>query len=107
MQRDIQSGKFRKVGVNRHRIDEEEREVEFHSYQEEDAQAQIESLKQIRRERDQSKADLALTRVKDDAQAGLNVMPAIMEAVKAYATVGEITSRLVEVYGCYQEPIRF
>ncbi|MEE1540291.1 MAG: methylmalonyl-CoA mutase family protein, partial [Arenicellales bacterium] len=107
MQRDIQSGKFRKVGVNRHRIDEEEREVEFHSYQEEDAQAQIESLKQIRRERDQSKADLALTRVKDDAQAGLNVMPAIMEAVKAYATVGEITTRLVEVYGCYQEPIRF
>ena len=107
MQRDIQSGKFRKVGVNRHRIDEEEREVEFHSYQEEDAQAQIESLKQIRRERNQSKADLGLTRVKDDAQAGLNVMPAIMEAVKAYATVGEITSRLVEVYGCYQEPIRF
>lgn len=34
-------------------------------------------------------------------------MPAIVEAVKAYATVGEITKKLVEVYGVYQEPIRF
>ena len=34
-------------------------------------------------------------------------MPAIMEAVKAYASVGEITNELVQVYGRYQEPVRF
>ncbi len=34
-------------------------------------------------------------------------MPAIVEAVKAYASVGEITNRLVGVFGRYREPIRF
>jgi methylmalonyl-CoA mutase N-terminal domain/subunit len=42
-----------------------------------------------------------------DAKSGANVMPAIMAAVKAYATVGEMNAALVEVYGRYQEPIRF
>jgi len=49
----------------------------------------------------------ALERIKADAGADRNVMPAIVEAVKAYATVGEINEKLVEVYGRYQEPIRF
>jgi len=43
----------------------------------------------------------------DAAKTGANVMPAVMEAVKAYATIGEITSCLVDVYGRYREPIRF
>jgi len=34
-------------------------------------------------------------------------MPAVIEAVKAYATVGEITQTLKDVYGEYQEPIYF
>jgi len=34
-------------------------------------------------------------------------MPAIMEAVKAYATVGEMTEVMVSVFGRYQEPTRF
>ena len=34
-------------------------------------------------------------------------MPAIIEAVKAYASVGEITHELVDVFGRYREPIRF
>jgi methylmalonyl-CoA mutase N-terminal domain/subunit len=34
-------------------------------------------------------------------------MPAIVEAVKAYATVGEITQRLVGVFGRFREPVRF
>ena len=43
----------------------------------------------------------------DDASQGLNVMPAIMDAVKAYASVGEMTNALVSVYGRYDEPVRF
>ncbi|MCP3687673.1 MAG: methylmalonyl-CoA mutase [Gammaproteobacteria bacterium] len=107
MQKDLQSGKFRKVGVNRHRIDEEEREVEFHRYKEKDARLQIESLNRVRAEREPSPVANALARVKSDADSGANVMPAIIDAVKAYATVGEITHKLVEAYGRYQEPIRF
>ena len=41
------------------------------------------------------------------AADGRNTMPAIVTAVKAYASVGEITSALTEVYGRYREPIRF
>ena len=61
----------------------------------------------IRTERDQAGVAQALTCVRRDAEAGANVMPAIVEAVKAYASVGEITKELVKVYGRYQEPIRF
>jgi methylmalonyl-CoA mutase N-terminal domain/subunit len=48
-----------------------------------------------------------LDRVVSDAQSGVNVMPAIMDAVQAYATIGEITRKLIGVYGHYKEPIRF
>jgi methylmalonyl-CoA mutase N-terminal domain/subunit len=49
----------------------------------------------------------ALARLRTDAAEGRNVMPALMEAVKAYASVGEMTKELVAVFGRYQEPIRF
>jgi methylmalonyl-CoA mutase N-terminal domain/subunit len=68
---------------------------------------QIESLRGVRSRRDTKAASAALAKVKGAAEAGDNVMPAIMEAVKAYATVGEITDAMVEVYGRYEEPIRF
>jgi methylmalonyl-CoA mutase N-terminal domain/subunit len=108
MQRDIESGKFPKVGVNRYRNDEEEEHpVQFHPYKEEDARVQIDGLNKVRAERDGARVAAALARVGADARSGANVMPAIVEAVKAYASVGEITNELVKVYGRYQEPIRF
>jgi len=108
MQKDIESGKFLKVGVNRYRIEgQEEHEVHMHPYNEEDTRMQVDSLNRIRGERDNGKVKAALERLGADARAERNVMPAIMEAVKAYATVGEITTQLAGVYGRYQEPIRF
>jgi methylmalonyl-CoA mutase N-terminal domain/subunit len=108
MQRAIESGEFRKVGVNCYRVDEtEEREVAFHPYREEDARMQVEGLKRVRAERDGARVGPALARVRADAGAGRNAMPAIVDAVKAYATVGEITNELVAVFGRYREPIRF
>ena len=108
MQKDIESGKFRKVGVNCYRVkEEEEHEVQMHPYSEQDTQMQIDSLNRIRAERDNAKVKTALARLGADAREERNVMPAIMDAVKAYATVGEITQELAGVYGRYQEPIRF
>ncbi len=108
MQRDIESGKFPKVGVNRYRNEkEDDHPVEFHPYNEEDARVQIEGLNRVRAERDPAAVARALDRVARDAQAGANLMPAIVEAVKAYASVGEITRKMVEVFGRYREPIRF
>ena len=108
MQRKIDSGEFPKVGVNCYRNEQEEdHPVEFHPYNEDDARVQIESLRRIRAERDNTAVDAALARLRADAAAGTNVMPALMAAVKAYASVGEMTRELVAVFGRYQEPIRF
>jgi len=108
MQRDIESGKFPKVGVNRYRNDnEEDHPVEFHPYNEDDARVQVDGLNKVRAERDSEHVARTLAAVNEAARAGANVMPAIVEAVKAYASVGEITKELVKVYGRYQEPIRF
>ncbi|MBM3555061.1 MAG: methylmalonyl-CoA mutase [Alphaproteobacteria bacterium] len=107
MQKAIEEGRFPKLGVNRYRMDEEEKKVEFHPYREEDAALQRKSLDRVRAERDQAAAAKALARLEADAKANRNVMPAIMEAVKAYATVGEMTRCMVGVFGRYQEPIRF
>jgi methylmalonyl-CoA mutase N-terminal domain/subunit len=107
IQKEIQSGEFRKVGTNCYQIDEGERHVEFHPYDAGNAELQVENLNKVKAERDQAEVDRTLARVKADAEAGVNVMPAIMEAVEAYASVGEITNKLVDVYGYYQEPICF
>jgi methylmalonyl-CoA mutase N-terminal domain/subunit len=108
MQRKIESGEFRKVGVNCYRNErEEEHPVEFHPYNEEDAQRQIEFLRNIRAERDNAAVAAALARLREDAAAERNVMPALVAAVKAYASVGEMTGELVKVFGRYREPIRF
>jgi len=49
----------------------------------------------------------ALARVRDDAQSGVNLMPAMLQAVRAYATVGEITTVLKQVFGEFREPVRW
>ncbi len=107
MQRSIEGGEFRKVGINCYRTEEEQPNVEFHPYNEADAQAQVARLDGVRATRDAERVKQSLTRVRTDAQAGANVMPAIVDAVKAYASVGEITNELIGVYGRYREPIRF
>ena len=108
MQRDIESGKFRKVGVNCYRNEtEDEHPVEFHPYDEQGARVQIDGLNTVRAERDAARVRTALAALRSDAQAGRNVMPALMEAVKAYASVGEMTNELVAVFGRYREPVRF
>ena len=108
MQRKIESGEFPKVGVNCYRNEkEEDHPVEFHPYNEDDARVQIDNQNRIRAERDNVQVTTALTRLRADAAAGRNVMPALVDAVKAYASVGEMTRELVTVFGRYQEPIRF
>jgi len=105
--KDIESGEFPKVGINCYQMDEEEPEVEYHPYAEDDARRQVERLDQLRDERDAGLVESALAQLTADAREGVNVMPAIMAAVKAYATVGEMTHALVDVYGRYNEPVRF
>jgi methylmalonyl-CoA mutase N-terminal domain/subunit len=106
-QRDVEAGRFRKVGVNCYRVDEEAPKVEMHPYDEAGAQAQIASLADVRRTRDEAAVERALAAVRQAAEAGTNTMPGIVAAVKTYASVGEITAALTKVYGRYREPVRF
>ncbi len=103
----IQNGETPKVGVNCFVEAEEERPVEFHPYRVEEANSQISRLKEIRGKRDASAVRACLASLRDDAAEGRNVMPSTLSCVKAYATVGEICGVLKEVFGTYQEPIRF
>ncbi len=103
----IQKGETPKVGVNCYRKEEEARSVEFHPYNEENARRQVENLTRVKVKRDTSEVARCLAIVKEDAQRNVNLMPSIIEAVKAYATVGEITQTLKDVYGEYDEPIYF
>jgi methylmalonyl-CoA mutase N-terminal domain/subunit len=103
----MERGEIRKVGVNCYRAEEEEPDIAFHPFKEEDSRRQIERLNRVRAERDVQKVDRALAKLSEDTKAGVNVMPAVMSAVKVYATVGEITDCLVGVFGRYKEPIRF
>lgn len=103
----IQEGKIPKVGVNCYKKEEEAKTVEFHPYNEENAKKQIEKLHKIKIERDSQKVKNCIEKIKKDAESNLNLMPSVIEAVKAYATVGEITQALKDRYGEYQEPIYF
>ena len=106
-ERRLQRGDDKKVGVNCYVEDESTEEVEFHPYRDEEAARQVARLERVRRERDDARVEAALARLRADAAAHHNVMPAAIDAVEAYATVGEVCGALKEVYGTYIEPIRF
>jgi len=89
------------VGVNEFRIDEEQK-IAIHSGDSAIEAAQIESLLNVRRTRDSNAVRLALERL-EAARASQNLMPHILEAVEAYATVGEISDAFRRVHGEYRE----
>ena len=65
---------------------------------------QLERLAQVKSTRDNGAVANSLERVKKAARDNENTMPAIIEAVAAYATVEEISVALRDVYGIYEEP---
>jgi methylmalonyl-CoA mutase N-terminal domain/subunit len=67
--------------------------------------AQVESLRAVKARRDAAKARESLERVKAAARARSNIMPALVDAAKAYATLGETVEALKAVFGAYTEPV--
>jgi len=106
-QRQVEAGEIKKVGVNCFVEEGTEAEVQLHPYRGDEAQAQVARLDRVRNERDAAAVDALLERVRTVATAGDNVMPSVMDAVEAYATVGEVCKVLREVHGTYDEPVRF
>lgn len=67
--------------------------------------AQVEQVRALRNRRDVAKATAAVARIEGCAKSGENLMPAILAAVEAYATVGEISDALRRVFGEYKESV--
>ncbi|MFA7288967.1 MAG: methylmalonyl-CoA mutase family protein, partial [Melioribacteraceae bacterium] len=68
-------------------------------------QEQIAFLNKVKSERDNSSVKDKLAKLKTAAQSDDNLMPLILDAVRAYASVGEISNVLREVYGEYKEHV--
>jgi methylmalonyl-CoA mutase, N-terminal domain len=91
------------VGVNKYEM-ENDSQIPTLAIDESVRDHQIERLDQTKAKRDSGAVANALEALKRAAQRGDNTMPATIEAVRAYATLGEICSALRDVYGVYEEP---
>ncbi len=102
-QRAVDEGKKIIVGVNKFQNEDEDPQMIFRVNPEAE-RAQIERLKQVRGERDQGAVDATLARLDEACRDSVNLMPPIVDAVKAYASVGEICSVMRGVFGDYRAP---
>jgi methylmalonyl-CoA mutase N-terminal domain/subunit len=101
-QRRVESGDAVVVGVNRFRI-EEEQPIDTLRIGEATTEAQCARLRRVREERSGSAVSHALDRLRNAAETRDNLMPFLLEAVKSYATLGEICGSLRQVFGVWQE----
>ncbi len=101
-QRELEENKRYIVNVNVHEP-KEESDVEAHTIPEEVAENQIKRLKELKERRDNEQVEKCLEAIKEVAKEGENTMYPTLEAVRAYATVGEICAAMQEVYGTYRE----
>jgi methylmalonyl-CoA mutase, N-terminal domain len=100
-QREIEKDERIVVGVNRFQI-EEKPPKGLLKVDPTVRVSQIEKLQKLREERDNDVVKSSLAKLKKGAKGDDNLMPLILEAVKAYATLGEICDTLREVFGEYQ-----
>ncbi|MEO2169222.1 MAG: methylmalonyl-CoA mutase family protein, partial [bacterium] len=95
----LEDGSRKLVGVNHLRKENEKREIELFQLDDDAERRQIERLNKVRSERDDAAVKEALERVSEAARGDANLMPSILEAVKTYATQGEICNTLRQVFG--------
>jgi len=101
-QKEIEKKKRIIVGLNQFQIEEQPLK-DILRIKPEVEQYQKEKLSRVKKERDNGKVKQTLAVLKKAAQGTENVVPPIFEAVKAYATIGEISDTLREVFGEYRE----
>ena len=101
-QKQIEKSERIVVGLNRFQV-EEEKPSNLLRVDPAVRISQLEKLKKLKAERDQGRVGKSLAWLKKTAEGKENLMPPIMEAVKAYATLGEICDTLREVFGEYRQ----
>jgi methylmalonyl-CoA mutase N-terminal domain/subunit len=105
-QREIDCGQRRVVGVNCYQTPEPIA-IPLLKVDAEGEHRQRERLARLRRERDSRAVERALAALRKAATTSENLMPYILDAVRAYATLGETCRVLREVFGEYREPSLF
>jgi methylmalonyl-CoA mutase N-terminal domain/subunit len=103
-QQAVENGEQVVVGVNRFQTTEEQ-SIPTMRIDPEIERTQIARLNSLRARRDSAKSESALEEVERRARAAENLMPAILAAVEAYATVGEISDALRRAFGEYRESV--
>jgi methylmalonyl-CoA mutase N-terminal domain/subunit len=103
-QKAVERGEQIIVGVNKYTMTDEPSEVPILVIDESVRTHQVERLEQTRTSRDAGAVANALDKLRFAARKNENTMPATIDAVRAYATLGEICSALRDVYGVYEEP---
>jgi methylmalonyl-CoA mutase N-terminal domain/subunit len=101
-QREIEQGERIIVGVNEFTVEDDEPQMDVEQVTEEDERRQVESLESVTADRDEEAVEDALAALRDTARGDGNLLPPIVDAVKAYATVGEICNTLRDEFGEYQ-----
>lgn len=103
-QKAVERGEQTIVGVNKYEMAEEPAQIPILTIDESVRQHQLERLDDTKAKRDSGAVANALEKLRSVARSHENTMPATIEAVRAYATLGEICSALRDIYGVYEEP---
>jgi len=91
------------VGVNQF-VSEEKHPIEILTIDESVARHQRQKLTELREKRDKARVQAALEALGSAAATDQNLMPYVLEGVRAYATLGEMCDVLRRVFGTYEEP---
>ncbi len=100
-----ESGELTVVGANKYATGNPVPEMELHEPDPESLKRQLARLKEVKQTRDEEEVGRTLKELHKVAEGTENLMPYIIDAVRAYATVGEISSTLGDVFGEFREPI--
>ena len=94
------------MGVNKYQ-DAQDVEPKLNKIDQQIENRQIARLKELKSSRDRTKVDHALSQLQKAAEKDENLMPHIINSVKSYSTLGEISSTLRTVFGKYEPKVSF
>ena len=105
-QAEVEAGERVVVGVNRY-VQADEKPIPYLKLDEGLEREQIERVRAVKAGRSAVEVERHLRRVADACRSGQNLMPALVDAVKAHVSLGEIADVYRQVFGRYREPIIF
>ena len=104
-QRKLAAGETAVIGLNRFKLEQERYKAPIFRPNPKAADIQCAKIAELKKKRDNSRVARALDNLKQATEAGANIMPPVMEAVRAHATIGEICGVWRQLYGLWRIPL--